>query len=73
MSQHQFDALVSFTFNIGEPNLRISAVLRHLNARRYSVVPRFFSSFETSGSVRLPGLIRRRREESRMFEFGIYP
>src|SRR3979411_2091293 len=39
LNQHQFDALVSFTFNIGTNAFRSSTLLRLLNQGHYSQVP----------------------------------
>lgn len=45
LTQNQFDALVSFVFNIGERNFRRSSVLRALNSGDYEGAARYFMLF----------------------------
>lgn len=76
LKQHQFDALVSFTFNLGQGNLRISNLLKRLNAGEYDAVPyelsRWNKATVNGQLVPLPGLTRRREEEGILFRDGIY-
>lgn len=66
--QHQFDALVSFVFNLGAGSLRRSTLLRVLNAGHYSGASEEFLRWTYAGGVKLPGLVRRRQAEKALFD-----
>jgi len=68
MTQHEFDALVSFTFNLGCGNLRKSTLLRLLNNSDYDGAALEFRRWDKAGGQVLAGLTRRRDAESRLFE-----
>lgn len=72
LKQHQFDALVSFVFNIGEPAFASSSALRYLNNGDYHLVPGRMLPWNmitrNGRRVKSKGLARRRREEAAMFE-----
>jgi len=72
LTQNEFDALVSFTFNVGAGNLNSSTLLRLLNSGNKKDVPAQFLRWNRSKGVVLPGLERRRRAEALLFERGIY-
>lgn len=61
ITQHQFDALVSFVFNTGR--LSGTGLLRQLNQRNYSKVPGEFMKWVKSKGQTLRGLVRRRKAE----------
>ena len=67
LNQNQFDALVSFAFNVGEANFKRSSVLRHLNAGLYAKAADAFLAWNKSKGKVLPGLTRRRKEERELF------
>lgn len=67
LSQGQFDALVSFTFNLGAGNLGSSTLLRKLNAHDYKGTESEFGRWIHAGGKRLDGLALRREAERRMF------
>lgn len=69
ISQHQFDALVSFTFNVGCGALRRSTLLRNLNAGGYPVtaIADQFLRWNRGGGRVLRGLTRRREAERALF------
>jgi lysozyme len=67
LEQHQYDALVSFVYNVGEGNLAGSTLLRRLNAGNYHDVPAQLMRWTKSKGVELRGLVRRRRDEAEMW------
>lgn len=67
LNQHQFDALVSFVFNLGAGNFRTSTLLKKLNAGDYSGAADEFSRWINAGGKPLPGLARRREAERLLF------
>lgn len=67
LTQNQFDALVSFTFNVGEGALAKSTLLKKLNAGDYDAVPTELMRWTKGGGKELPGLVRRRRAEAAMW------
>lgn len=67
LTQNQFDALVSFTFNVGEGALAKSTLLKRLNAGDYNAVPAELMKWTKAGGKELPGLVRRRRAECAMW------
>lgn len=68
LNQDQFDALVSFTFNLGEGNLRSSTLLRKLNAGDYVGAAQEFKRWNKADGRVLPGLTRRRACEALLFQ-----
>ena len=68
ISQGQFDALVSFVFNVGVGAFQGSTLLRELNAGRYAAVPgqlrRWVYGTVNGHKVILPGLVKRRSDEA---------
>ena len=64
LEQNQFDALVAWTFNLGPTNLKISTMLKELNAGNYAKVPSEMKRWNKAGGKTLDGLIRRREAES---------
>lgn len=67
LNQNQFDALVSFTFNVGANAFRNSTLLRLLNNQDYYGAAFQFDRWVNGGGGRLPGLVRRREEERKLF------
>lgn len=68
LEQHQFDALVSFAFNVGSGALGSSTLLRLLNAGDYAGAAAQFDRWNRAGGQVLAGLTRRRAAERAMFE-----
>lgn len=67
LSQNEFDALVSFTFNLGPGNLRSSTLLRKLNAGDRAGAADEFLKWTRAGGKTLPGLVKRREAERALF------
>lgn len=67
MNQCQFDALVSFAYNVGVSGLRKSSVLRHFNAGRLEQAAKAFHLWNKGGGRVLKGLVRRRAAEAALF------
>jgi len=68
LTQNQFDALVTWTFNLGVGNLRNSTMLKKLNNADYTSVPFEMKRWNKAGGKTLDGLVRRRQAESLLFE-----
>ncbi len=63
LRQHEFDALVSFTFNVGAGAFRKSTLLRKLNNGKYEDVPAELRKWVRAGGKRYHGLAVRREKE----------
>ena len=68
LNQDQFDALVSWTFNLGETNLKNSTLLKVLNENKHDEVPAQIRRWNKAGGRVLEGLVRRREAEALLFE-----
>jgi len=67
LNQNQFDAMVSWTFNLGAGNLKSSTLLKVLNGNDYEDVPEQIKRWNKAGGKVLEGLIRRREAEALLF------
>ena len=67
LSQNQFDALVSWVYNLGPANLKASTMLKVLNSGKYEDVPAQMKRWNKAGGKVLEGLIRRREAEACLF------
>jgi len=67
LTENQFTALLSFTFNLGEGNLSRSTLLRLLNAGDYTRAADEFLRWDKAGGRVVVGLSRRRRAERALF------
>lgn len=67
LNQNQFDALVSFSFNLGLGNLKSSTLLRKLNSMDYAGAANEFERWNRAGNKVLAGLTRRRLAEKELF------
>jgi lysozyme len=68
INQGQFDALVSFTFNLGRKNLEQSTLRRMVNEGRIDAAAREFERWIYIKGQPSNGLRRRRQAESLMFK-----
>lgn len=68
LTDGQFDALVSFTFNLGSGPLQRSTLRRKVNREEHADVPAEFMKWVWAGGKKLKGLIRRRTAESLMYQ-----
>ncbi|HEX9239195.1 MAG TPA: lysozyme [Candidatus Bathyarchaeia archaeon] len=66
--QYQFDALVSFAFNVGSMAFRQSTLARILNAGDYVGVPAQLARWIHSAGAVDPGLVTRRKSEIEQWE-----
>ncbi|MEG6302753.1 lysozyme [Enterobacter hormaechei] len=67
LTQGQFDALVSFTYNLGAQSLSTSTLLRKLNAGDYAGAADELLRWNKAGGKVLNGLTRRREAERALF------
>ncbi|EMW2199081.1 lysozyme [Enterobacter hormaechei] len=67
LTQGQYDALVSFTYNLGARSLSTSTLLRKLNAGDYAGAADEFLRWNKAGGKVLNGLTRRREAERALF------
>lgn len=67
LTDHQFDALVSFTFNLGAGTLQRSTLRAKLNRQEYWCVPAEMMRWIHAGGQKIPGLIIRRMAEVELY------
>ena len=67
LTQGQFDALVDFAYNAGVGALQKSTLLKKVNAEKFDEVPAEFMKWTKGGGKELPGLVRRRRAEVKLW------
>lgn len=67
LSQNQFDALVSLTYNIGSGNFASSTLLKKLNAKDYQGAADQFPRWNKAKGKVMKGLVRRREAERALF------
>jgi GH24 family phage-related lysozyme (muramidase) len=67
LTDGQFDALVSFTFNLGSGALQRSTLRRKVNREEHAQVPDQLLRWVWAAGKRLKGLARRRAAESAVY------
>jgi lysozyme len=67
LTDGQFDALVSFTFNLGSGALQRSTLRRKVNREEHEDVPAQFKRWVWAGGRKLRGLYIRRKAESGLY------
>jgi lysozyme len=66
-TQPQFDALVSFAYNVGVTNMSRSSVVKYLNAGEPAKAAQAFMLWNKAAGRVMPGLTRRRAAERDLF------
>lgn len=72
LNSNQFDALVSFTYNLGSGVLQRSTLRMKLNRGEYEEAADEFPKWCWAGGRKLKGLLLRRLREKRIFKSGLY-
>ena len=68
ITQNQFDALVSFCYNLGPANLKASTLLKKVNANPQDESIRLeFMKWVKAGGRTLAGLVKRREAEANLY------
>lgn len=68
LTQNQFDALVSFCYNVGPANLKASTLLKKVNANpNDETIREEFRKWNKGGGKVLKGLTRRREAEANLY------
>lgn len=71
-SQQQFDAMVSFSYNLGSGALAGSSLLRYHKAGQFEAAAGEFVKWDHAGGQVLAGLLRRRQGEAAVYLNGTY-
>ncbi|WP_084139914.1 lysozyme [Flavobacterium filum] len=66
-----FDALISFSYNVGNGNFNKSTLLKLLNQNNYTDAAEEFLKWTKAGGKVLTGLVHRRNDERELFLNGI--
>ncbi len=67
LTEGQFDALVSFAYNLGAGALQRSTLRQKVNRGEHRQVPAEFMRWTRGGGKELPGLVKRRDMEARLY------
>lgn len=69
LTNNQLCALISFAFNVGLGALKNSTLLKLVNANKFSEVPDQFRKWVKSKGKVLPGLVKRREAEIKVWKY----
>jgi lysozyme len=74
LNQFQFDALVSFVFNVGSGNFQESTLLKVIkaNPKDYAAIEEEWKKWKYSKGKVLKGLVRRRAAEYELYRNGFF-
>ena len=67
LTQSRFDALVSFSFNVGLGNLQRSTIRMCHNRGDFEGAAEAFMAWTKAGGKELPGLVKRRNDERALY------
>lgn len=67
ITQNQFDALVSFEYNVGYGNFASSTMLKMINKNMFPEAAQQFDRWVYANKKRLTGLVKRRQAEKELF------
>lgn len=67
INQNQFDALVSFAYNLGNKALLNSTLLKRINEGNFLAANNEFRKWVFANGIKLQGLVRRREAERILF------
>jgi lysozyme len=67
LEQHQFDALVSFCYNVGPRAFEGSSIAQYVNQKRFKDVPKRMALWVRAGKTKPKGLPKRRKDEGDVF------
>ena len=70
LTQSRFDALVSFSFNVGLGNLQRSTIRMCHNRGDFEAAAEAFMQWTKAGGRELPGLVKRRKDERALYLKG---
>ena len=72
LTDGQFDALVSFTFNLGSGAFQRSTLRRKVNRQAHAEVPSQLMRWVWAGGKKLSGLKKRRLNESKLYSKSMF-
>jgi lysozyme len=72
LNDNQFATLVSFVFNLGEPQFSTSTLLKKLNAGDYGAVPAELARWVHDNGKKIDGLVNRRAAEAGLWAKGSF-
>ena len=72
LEQHQFDALVSFAFNVGVGAFTASTLARHVKRKDFVSIPSQLRRLTRATGREVQRLVKRREAEAKLFATGDY-